>query len=255
MTSFIGEKLIDFEQVQTERELRVQLAATYRILADLGLDDMTYTHLSARMKGDPHYFIFPLGLLYEEVTASNLLKVSLDGKVLEGREEAYNKTGYVIHGAIYKKRPEINAVIHCHTICGVAVSSMVCGLQMTSQFAMHFYDNLSYYDYDSLALDENKQGEDLARALDRNKALMLHNHGTLTCGTTIQEAFFYMYYLEQACKTQCVATQTGQELIVPSDATCRRARDDMRHFEKDLGRRDWNALYRKLLKKDQSFKE
>src|SRR3990167_5395717 len=108
------------KEVSQERLLRIELAAAYRMLAMLKMDDLTYTHLSARLPGSEHYFIYPFGLLFDEVTASSLLKVSLDGEILEGTESQYNRTGYVIHGNIYKKCPDVNAVFHLHTIAGVA---------------------------------------------------------------------------------------------------------------------------------------
>lgn len=229
-----------------EQTLREQLAATYRIFAGLGLDDLTYTHLSARLPGTDKFFIYPLGLLFEEVTASSLLKVSLEGKVLSGSEAQYNRTGYVIHGTIYRSRPEINAIFHLHTEAGIAVSSLKEGLLPLSQFAMHFFKRHAYYDYDSLALDFNRQGINMVAALGAHKALFLRNHGTLTCGETIQEAFFYAFYLERACRTQCAALSCGKELIIPDPVICEQAARDMRNFEVDLGWRDWQALRRKL---------
>lgn len=231
----------------TELELRQQLAATYRMFAQLGMDDLTYTHLSARLPGGQHYFIYPLGLMFGEVTASSLLKITLDGQVLEGHEDQYNQTGYIIHSSIYKHRPDVNAIFHLHTTAGVAVSALKAGLLPTSQFSFHFYNRHSYYDYDSLALDAKRQGQQLAQALgDKHKALILRNHGTLCCGTTIQEAFFYSYYLEQACRVQCAALRTGLELVTPSPEVCEQAAQDMRNFEADLGQRDWQALLRQL---------
>jgi len=177
-----------------EKNLRVQLAAAYRILADQKMDDLTYTHLSARLPGSDAYFIYPFGLLFEEVTASNLLKVSLEGEVLEGEESQYNQTGYVIHGSIYKKRPDINAVFHLHTTASIAVSAMECGLLPLSQFSMHFYNKLAYHSYDSLALDNERQGDRLAQDLGDKQAMLLCNHGALTCGKTIHEAYLYMHF-------------------------------------------------------------
>lgn len=237
-----------------ETTVRMQLAAAYRILANMGMDDLTYTHLSIRLPGSDSYFIYPFGLLFEEVTASSLLKVSLDGEVLEGRESQYNQTGYVIHGNIYQARPEINAIIHVHTTAGVAVSAMDCGLLPISQFAFHFYNRMSYHNYDSLALEHERQGDALARDLGANKALILKNHGTLTCGETIHEAFLYAYFLEQACKVQCAALSSGQKLTIPPQDVCEKAAQDLRNFEPDFGIRDWTALLKKLDQEDPSYK-
>ena len=150
-------------------QIKKDLAYAYRILAKLGLDDHTYTHLSARPKGAEFYYIFPFGYRFEEVTPESLLKVSLDGKILEGEEYQYNQTGYVIHGSIYKARLELTAIFHLHTIASVAVSVMKDGLLPISQWALHFYDQLAYHEYNSLALEKSKHGRGLIDDLgDKN---------------------------------------------------------------------------------------
>ncbi|WP_341764129.1 class II aldolase/adducin family protein [Candidatus Tisiphia endosymbiont of Beris chalybata] len=221
-------------------EIKSNLAAAYQILALLALDDHTYTHLSARPAGGDFYYIYPFGLRFEEVTKDNLLKVSLDGKVLEGSEYSYNETGYILHGSIYTKREDINSVFHLHTPATVSVSAMRCGLLPISQWALHFYERLSYHQYDSLLLS-GKQGDKIIEDLGQNYVMFLHNHGILTSGRTIHEAMFYTYHLEQACKTQLLALSTNQELIVPSTEICRKSVQDLLSFEKDLGKRDWLA--------------
>jgi len=253
MTSTVS--LFPSTHISHEKQLRIQLAAAYRILAHLKMDDLTYTHLSARLPGSDSYFIYPFGLLFEEVIASSLLKVTLDGEILEGAESQYNQTGYVIHGSIYKCRPEINAVFHLHTTAGVAVSAMECGLLPLSQFSFHFYNRLAYHDYDSLALDYRRQGQNLAQDLGSEKALILRNHGTLTCGETIHEAFLYAYFLEQACKVQCAALANGGKVLIPSPEVCEKAAQDLRNFEPNFGIRDWTALLRKLDQSDPSYKD
>src|SRR5690606_25030882 len=155
-----------------------------------------------------------------------------------------NQTGYIIHGSIYKNRPEINAIFHLHTTAGVAVSSMECGLLPISQFSLHFYNRLASYPYDSLALDAATQGQDLALALGDKKAMILANHGTLTCGETVHEAFLYMHFLEQACKVQCQALNGYTQPKIPAPEICERAAQDMRNFEPNFGIRDWTALLR-----------
>ena len=244
----------DFSLNALEIQTRTTLAAAYRILAQRQMDDLTYTHLSARVQGEDAYFIYPFGMLFEEVTASSLLKVSLTGEILEGEEFQYNQTGYVIHGSIYQARPDINAVFHLHTTAGVAVSAMDCGLLPLSQFSLHFYNRMGYHGYDSLALDYRHQGHKLAQDLGAHKALILRNHGTLTCGATVPEAFLYMHFLEQSCRVQCAAMASGQALAtLPSDL-CEKAAKDLRAFEPAFGERDWMALIRKLEKTDPSYK-
>jgi ribulose-5-phosphate 4-epimerase/fuculose-1-phosphate aldolase len=239
----------------SERLVRTQLAAAYRILAQFKMDDLTYTHLSARLPGSDTYFIYPFGLLFEEVTASNLLKVTLEGKILEGKESQYNQTGYVIHGNIYKNRPDVNAIFHLHTIAGVSVSTMECGLLPLSQFSFHFYERLAYHNYDSLTLENHRQGENLVKDLGLKKAMILRNHGTLTCGATIHEAFLYAYFLEQACKVQCASLSSGQKVVMPPKEVCEQAAQDVRDFEPDFGIRDWTALLRKLDRVDPGYGE
>lgn len=224
--------------------IKQDLAAAYQIIAKLGLDDHTYTHLSARPAGADFYYIFPFGLRFSEVTEDILLKVSLDGEVLEGSEYEYNKTGYVIHGSIYKQRKDLNAVFHLHTVPNVAVSAMKQGLMPISQWALHFYGQVSYHNYNSLALDEQTQGNTLANDLADKNIMFLRNHGTICCGKTIHEAMFYSYHLELACQTQIAALSSGAELIIPDEQTCRKTNDDLLKFEKDLGRRDWEAWLR-----------
>lgn len=236
-----------------EKEIRQSLALAYRILAKLKMDDLTYTHLSARIPGSKEFFIFPFGMLFEEVTASSLLKVSFSGEILSGSEYQYNKTGYIIHGSIYDNRPDIHAIFHLHTTAGVAISVLEEGLVSLSQFSFHFHNKISYHNYNSLALDYQAQGKELANDLGNNKTLILRNHGTLCCGETLQEALFYSYYLEQACKVQLAAFNTGMKIITPDPAICQKASNDMRNFEVNLGMRDWLAFKRIIDKEDTSY--
>ncbi len=162
-------------------KIKQDLAYAYQILAHLKMDDHTYTHLSARAMEEEQYYIYPFGLRFEEVRADNLLKVSLDGKIIEGKEYQYNKTGYVIHGNIYKHRPDIKAVFHLHTPASVAVSAMKDGLLPISQWALHFYEQMAYHSYNSLALDSAVHGPDLVRDLGSYNTMLLRHHGMITC--------------------------------------------------------------------------
>ena len=227
-------------------KIKQDLALCYRILAKLGLDDHTYTHISSR--SERGFYIYPFGHLFGEVTASSLLEVSLDGEVLSGSEAQYNKTGYIIHGQIYKERSDINSVIHLHTPEIVAVVSLKDGLMPISQWALHFYNRVAYHAYDSLALDAD-QGQNLADDLGEHKVMLMQNHGSITCGKDIQEALFYSYHLQQACRTQCLALAMNQELVIPDHNTCAQAVQDLLSFEKGLGHRDWAAWERLLQSK------
>lgn len=235
--------------IEEQNNTKENLAAAYQILAILGLDDHTYTHLSARPQGADYYYIYSFGLRFEEVTSNNLLKISLAGQVLEGSEYSYNKTGYVTHGNIYKAKPDINAVFHLHTPATLAVSAMRDGLLPISQWALHFYERVSYHQYDSL-VQEDSQSDQMLDDLGENYVMFMRNHGILTCGKTIHEAMFYTYHLEQACKTQCLALSSNQELILPSPEICKKSVQDLLNFEKDLGKRDWLAWLNLLKRKN-----
>lgn len=224
--------------------IRKNLSYAYQILAKLGMADHTYTHLSARPEGAQYYYINPFGLRFEEVTEDNLLKVSFEGDVLEGEEFQYNKTGYIIHGSIYKSRPDLKAIFHLHTVESVAVSCMKNGLMPLSQWALHFYDQINYHDYNSLALDNNSHGIDLVRDLADKKVMFLRHHGMITSGNTIHEAMFYCHHLELACKTQIAALSSGVELLSLDQKICKQTNHDLLGFEKDLGFRDWQAWVR-----------
>jgi len=229
-----------------DKPIKENLALAYRILAYLKMDDLTYTHLSARSSDGNSFYIYPFGMLFAEITASSLLEVDFNGTVLHGKEYQYNKTGYIIHSLIYKGRSDINSIFHLHTIPGVAVSAMKQGLLPISQFALHFYNNIKYHDYNSLTLQE-EAGKNIVSDLEDKYVMFLRNHGTLTCGKTIHEAMFYTNHLEKACRVQIASLTVGLEnLIIPDNATCKQSNDDLLNFEKDLGLRDWLALKRNI---------
>lgn len=216
-----------------------KLVQAYHILSHLGLDDHTYTHLSAR-EGNAFY-ISPFGLRYKEVSYDNLLKVTFDGEILEGSEFQYNKTGYMIHGAVYQGRQDINAIFHIHTPEIVAVSACKDGLLPISQWALHFYERLSYHPYNSLELT-TEQSKLLVNNLGQNYTMLMQNHGSATCGRTIEEAMFYTHHLQMACRTQCLAMH--MPLSLPSHELCKQAVHDLLSFEENLGQRDWEAWVR-----------
>lgn len=227
-------------------EIKQNLAYAYQIISHLKMDDHTYTHLSARAEEETEYYIYPFGLRFSEVTPNNLMKVTLKGEVTQGSEQQYNQTGYVIHGSIYQYRKNIKAIFHLHTPASVAVSAMKKGLLPISQWALHFYNLIAYHDYNSLALHHEEHGTKIVEDLGDLNVMLLRNHGMITCGKTIMEAMFYAYHLEMACKTQCLALQSSEELIYPSEAICKQSVQDLLNFEKDLGRRDWDAWVRNL---------
>jgi ribulose-5-phosphate 4-epimerase/fuculose-1-phosphate aldolase len=226
-------------------KIRQDLVNAYKIIAHLGLDDHTYTHLSARAEDKEAFYIYPFGLRFEEVTIDKLMKVTLDGEILIGKEHQYNHTGYIIHGHIYKARPDINFIFHLHTPAAVSVSTLKDGLLPINQWALHFYQKISYHEYNSLALQQH-HGQSLIRDLGDNMVMLLRNHGSVTCGKTVQEAMFYTHHLELACKAQCLTLAMNREVIMPSVEVCQKSVHDLLSFELDLGMRDWQAWLRLL---------
>jgi len=200
-----------------EWETRLNLAACYRLTDSFGMTDLIYNHITARIPGDEEHLLINLyGLLYKEITASSLVKIDLEGNILWQPDTDYgiNKSGYVIHGAIHRARPELKCVMHTHTRAGMAVCSMECGLLPMTQTAMRFVDHLGHHDYEGPAVDLAER-ERLVRDLGPHDAMILRNHGLLTCGATIQQAFNTMYQLEMSCRSQVDAMAGGQQLVLP----------------------------------------
>lgn len=223
--------------------IKINLSYAYKILSHLNLDDHTYTHLSARSEETSCFYIYPFGMCFTEVEPEILMKVSLGGNVISGSECQYNKTGYLLHSAIYKERRDVNAVFHIHTPEIVAVSASSRGLLPLSQWALHFYNKISYHSYDSLLLHEN-QSSKLVNDLGENFTMLLRNHGAVICGRSIEEALFFTYHLDKACKTQCLLQSMNVEYVLPSDAVCQKSVKDLLSFEENLGERDFKAFIR-----------
>ncbi|MBT8099677.1 MAG: class II aldolase/adducin family protein [Gammaproteobacteria bacterium] len=239
-----------------EWQLRVDLAACYRIIAMHGWDDLVFTHISARVPGpDEHFLINAYGLLFEEMTASSLLKVDLQGnKVLDSSYEG-NPAGFVIHSAIHEARPDAACVLHTHSKAGVAVSAQPDGLLPISQTSLFPYATLAYHDYEGIALNEDEKSRLVADIGDKN-CLMLRNHGLLTTGPTIADAFLLMYVFETACQIQLLAQSSGNELVqVPQpivDGITAQAEQVTRGLG---GQLVWPGLLRKLDRRDPSYKD
>ena len=231
----------------TEWQTRVDLAACYRLVAHFDMDDLIYTHISARVPGpELHFLLNPFGLLYEEVTASNLVKVDLEGNVIGDSSHRINPAGFVIHSCVHRERHDLNCVIHTHTTAGVAVSSQAGGLLPLNQTALLYKDLIAYHDYEGLALNTDEQQRLLADLGHDKQLLVLRNHGLLACGRSIPEAFIMMFYLEQACRMQ-IAAQAGGALRFPSSDVQNLAhRQAMRGFGAGLGEMEFAALKRRL---------
>jgi ribulose-5-phosphate 4-epimerase/fuculose-1-phosphate aldolase len=206
-----------------EQQTRIQLAAVYRIFARMGMDDLIYTHISARVPGpERHFLINPFGLMYEEVCASNLVKIDLAGNPVEAGAYPVNHAGFVIHSAFHEGTPNANCVIHLHSEAGCAVAAQKDGLLPLSQYAFFSGNGVAYHDYEGLALDAAEKGRLVAHLGDR-KWMVLRNHGLLTVGRTVAEAFFHMYNLEKACRIQVAAMAGGKAALeVPPEAVQRK---------------------------------
>lgn len=220
--------------------LRQKLALTYHLVALKGWDNWTYTHISCRNEDNTGFYLNPFKSLFKDVKSSDLVEVLFSNPCEQYFDQA-NPTGVLLHSAIYQSRKDVNSVFHLHTTSGVTVSTLRCGLLPISQFALHFYNAVSYHSYNSLVLDEKQQCQNIAKDLSNNYAMFLENHGTLTVGATIEEAFFFTHHLEEACKVQCLAMSCQTPLIYPSQDICKQAYIDLMTFEEKRGSRDWNA--------------
>lgn len=234
-----------------EWQVRVDLAAAYQLAAQLRWTDLIYTHFSARIPGTEHLLINAYGLMFDEITASNLVKIDIDGGILDDPlEYGINQAGYVIHSCVHKARPEIACVIHTHTRAGVAVSAMKCGLLPISQHAMRVQGEVTYHDYEGIALEMDEQTR-MARDLGQtSKAMILRNHGLLALGASVREAFEVMYYLDCACQIQVDAMAGGMENVLQMSERAAATADEQFHrTDRNSQHKDWPALLRMLERK------
>ena len=238
-----------------EWQTRVDLAALYRLFVRYGWTDLIYTHISARVPGEPQtYLINPYGPLFDEMTASSMLKVDFDGNLLDERDGEYNPAGHLIHSAVLKARPDVNFVLHTHSRAGVAVSAMKCGLLPISQHANVIYDAICYHEYAQVTSDDDECAR-LGRDLAEKNLMIMHNHGLMSCGRTAGEAFWFMYYLEASCKIQVDVLTAGTEYIVPEESAVSGLRKYALPQEPPHGSREWPGLLRMLDKLDPSFRQ
>ena len=196
-----------------EWQLRCDLAACYRIAALMGWDDLIFTHFSMRLPGDGREFLInPFGVVFEDITASKLVKIDINGKPLHPTPYPVNPAGFVLHSTIHEARDDAQCIIHLHTPEGVAVSCQKDGLLPISQSALSVYSEVAYHDYSGIVFDEDER-ERLLPSLGDKNCLILRNHGLLTCGGSVGEAFLRMYFLQRACESQIMAQAGGGELI------------------------------------------
>jgi ribulose-5-phosphate 4-epimerase/fuculose-1-phosphate aldolase len=250
---------------EIEWRLRQELAACYRLLAHFRLTDLIYTHCTVRVPGPQHrYLINPYGLMWDEITASNLVLLEPDGTAAGSDAPYINLAGFVIHGAIHNSRADAQCIVHTHTRAGCAVAAQRDGLLPLNQISMEFYGRVAYHDYEGISYDLDEQ-QRLVRDLGEQPVMVLRNHGLITVGRTVAQAFLRMYYLEKACEIQVAAQSTGQPLIIPADAICRRAEQQFNaptpttaaHLVADPNELNlaWDALLRMLDRIDPTYQQ
>ncbi|MEJ7931088.1 class II aldolase/adducin family protein [Ramlibacter sp. AN1015] len=246
---------------------RVELAACYRLVARAGMDSLIYNHITARVPGSAHHFLInPYGMLYGEITASSLLKVDLEGRVLTQPDARYgiNHAGFIIHSAIHAARPDVACVLHTHTRAGIGVACQRPGLLPLTQNALRFLHRVAYHDFEGPAVEPDERTR-LVADLGTLDVLVLRSHGLLTCGRSVPEAFLLMHTLEFACRLQMDLLASGAELVpIPPEVQEKTARvlggpgvarsDNEARLGDWNGRREWEALLRQLDREDPSYR-
>ena len=243
---------------RSEAELRVQLAAAYRLVDHFGWNESIYGHLTVRVPGpERHFLINPYGLRYDEVTASNLVKIDLHGAIIGASDWPVNVAGFAIHGAVHRGAPDAHCVMHTHSPAGMAVAALAGGLLPISMNATLFHGALGYHDYEGAMVSDEEQ-QRLVCNLGDNRALILRNHGLLAVGRTIPEAFLYLYRLESACRTQTEALAMNSPLLeVPSAVAENSARqiDAFTNHVEDSGGLEFSAYMRMIDQTDPGYRE
>ena len=243
------------DQVSAEEwQLRVDLAATYRLVAMYGWDDMIFTHISVRVPGPEHHFLInPYGMLFEEITASSLVKVDLDGNIVMDSPYFVNPAGFTIHSAVHMAREDAKCVLHLHTDDGMAVSAQDDGVLPLSQLSMLVRSHLAYHDYEGVALNHDERERIVADLGDKN-LMMLRNHGTLSVGENCAMAFLGIYFLERSCSVQ-VRALTSKSHMPSQEAMDTVDEQSAVLFQPGIDALAWPALLRKLDRIDPSFRD
>ncbi|XAH21204.1 class II aldolase/adducin family protein [Xylophilus sp. GW821-FHT01B05] len=237
-----------------ERQVREDLAAAYRLVALYGMDDSIYTHISARVPGtEDQFLINPFGMLFRDITASSLVKIDLEGRIVEPSDYDVNPAGFTIHSAVHAARHDATCVLHTHTVAGVGVSSLACGLQPCNQWALQFYNRVTYHDFEGIALDHEERVRLVADLGPSARAMILRNHGLITLGRTVSEAFILMLNLERACRVQLAIQSSGEPIHpVPADVCERTAQQyesgdtNRQPGDPDPNAREWRAMLQRL---------
>jgi ribulose-5-phosphate 4-epimerase/fuculose-1-phosphate aldolase len=244
----IGTPSLRDRVTKEEWQMRVDLAAAYQLAAIFKWTDLIYTHFSARVPGTEDFLINPYGLMFDEITASTLVRIDAEGKIKDDPVGlGVNEAGFIIHSCMHAARPEIHCVIHTHTRAAVAVSAMKCGLLPISQHAMLVQQEITYHDYEGVALYKDEQAR-MARDLGKtSKAMILRNHGVLALGETVREAFEVMYYLDCACQIQVDALAGGlQNVQLMTEQAAQTSTAALKRPMRPAQQKDWPALLRML---------
>jgi ribulose-5-phosphate 4-epimerase/fuculose-1-phosphate aldolase len=236
---------------EEEWQTRCDLATAYNLASLFQWTDLIYTHISARIPGQENNFLInPFGLHFHEVTPENLVKINLEGEILSKSDYGINPAGLIIHSAIHSARPDVGAIVHLHTINGMAVSALQDGLLPISQPACHFYGKIAYHEYEGIAVHGDEKAR-LVKDLGTKNVMILRNHGFLTAGMDVAEAFTMMYTLEKAAQVQVTSLSMGLPIVVPSEAVCEKVvKDTGQRGIKDVNI-EWDALKRLLPNKQE----
>ncbi len=255
MNAEVEQKRLKIDCTPEEWAMRVDLAALYRLVAQYGWSDLFGTHISARLPGKDEFLLNPYGVLFDQITASSLIKVDHDGALVGSVEGKLSRAGFVIHSAIHMARPEVGYVMHTHTAAGVGVATQRDGLLPITQQALVVLPHLAYHDYEGVATSLQER-ETLRRDLGERHILILRNHGLLSVGRTAYEAFMFMYKAERACRMQLSFQSAGVAPYPISDSVIALTQDQGHtvDWRTSKGSQEWNALLRKLDSVDSSFR-
>ncbi len=257
--------VVDFDAVneagQNEAEVREELAACYRIFDMLGWTELIFNHITAKVPGpEEHFLINPYGLFYAEVTASNLVKIDLDGNILGASDWPVNKAGTIIHGAVHRARPDVHCIMHTHTTTGIAVACLEAGLTQTNFYSAFLHDRIAYHDFEGVTTRDDECSRLVASLGDKN-LMILRSHGLLACGASIPEAFLNLWTLQRACDVQVAAASaalatSGGVLAVPEAAArySTEAQSDDDNASVKVHADVFAALRRRLDARDRSYK-
>jgi len=245
--------VIQADIAPAEWQARVDLASAYRLIAHYGWGDVIYNHSSMRVPGEERKFLIKQHeLLYTEVTASNLVKVSMDDDLDES--SGVNRPGFTLHGGVLAARPDVNCAVHVHTETGMALAGLKHGLRMVSQPAVRFFNRIGYHDYEGITEDFGERAR-INKALGKNRALILHNHGLLTVGKTVRETFVLMKSLLEAADIQLKMEATGGALVEIPAAICEKTAHQYEHHDSGRGSADWPAYLRMLDTIDSGYRD